>query len=178
MEISSWFGAIPPMGLMTMTSMMTKSCSPAMTVVTIRFENRIPVAHSVVPNSSMTMMMMMMMITNNLRHVAGVHQVVGRVALLQGAPAVALVVRPVVHLVVLEAAHPVEVLAVVARPVEVLAVVARPVEVLAVVLLVEVLAVVLLVEVPAVVLPVGVLAVVPQAVVKVALPSERALLGD
>ena len=149
MEISSWFGAIPLMGLMTMTSMMTKSCSPAMTVVTIRFENRIPVAHSVVPNSSMMMMMMMTMITKNLRHVAGTHQVVGRVALLQGVPAVVLVVRPVVHHVVLEAAR-----------------------------LVEVLAVALPVEVLAVALPVEVLAVVPQAVVKVALPRERALLGD
>jgi hypothetical protein len=176
METSIWFGAIPLMGLMTMTSMMTKSCSPAMTVVTIRFENRIPVAHSVVPNSSM-MMMMMTMITKNLRHVAGTHQAVVLVVR-PVVHLVVLVVRPVVHLVVLEAARLVEVLAVAALPAEVLAVV-LPVEVLAVAAHpAEVLAVALLVEVPAVVLPVGVLAVVPQAVVKVALPSERALLGD
>ena len=162
------------MGLMAMISMMTKSCSPAMIVVTILFEKQIPVAHSVVLNSSM---MKMRMSLRNPHLVVEVHQVVGRVALLQRALAVVQVALPVVHLVVQVVVLPVEVLAAEALPVEALAaapqaeapVAALPVEVLAVALPVEVLAVVHQVEV---------LAVAHQAVVKVAPPSERVLLGD
>ena len=136
----------------TTMMMMTKSCSPAMIVVTILFENRIPVAHSVVLNSSMMRM--------SLR---SPHLVVvplrGEVrADLQGVPVEAQAVHLVVHLVVLEVVHLVEVLAV-----------APQVEAPVVVPPAEVPVVVLLVEAPKVALPVE---------VKVAHPSERAPLGD